>query len=88
MIRARFEEEASLELEVALIAITRVISHYEEIEGKDWEQPWQFVGREKKFSGIIIERWQGLARRVGVVHGIGIEQWVAANPQKELLVLA
>ncbi|CAN9177140.1 unnamed protein product [Alternaria alternata] len=88
MIRARFEEEASLELEVALIAITRGVSYFEEIKVKDWRQPWQFGDREQEVSGIIIERWQGLARRVGVVHDIEIRQWVAANPQKELLLLA
>jgi hypothetical protein len=89
MIRARFKEEATLELEVALIAITRgVYLPWESVEDDGWAQPWRFEHREQEFSGIIIERWRGLARRVGVVHNLGIEQWAAANPQKELLLLA
>jgi hypothetical protein len=84
-IRARFREEASLELEFILVAMTRGVSVYKQ---EEWAQPWQFEDREQELSGIIIERWRDLARRVGVVHSIGIEQWVAANPQKELLILA
>jgi hypothetical protein len=87
MIGARFKEEASVELEVALVAITRGISHYEGVRCEGWREPWR-VAEDNELSGIIIERWRGLARRVGVVHGIGIPQWVAANPQKELLLLA
>lgn len=83
-IRARFEEEESLKLEVALIATTRGISIFK----KDRVWPSQFEDRELELSGIIIERWRDLARRVGVVHSVSMEQWVAANPQKELLVLA
>ncbi|CAN9281680.1 unnamed protein product [Alternaria alternata] len=88
MIRARFKEEASLELEVALIAITRGVPFYEYSGDEEWFQPWEIPDSEQEFSGIIIERWQGLARRVGVVHNFSTEQWVAANPQKELLLLA
>jgi hypothetical protein len=85
-IRARFQEEASLELEVVLVAMTREVSVFD--GQKEWTQPWQLVDREQELSGIIIERWRGLARRVGIVHSIRIEEWVAANPQKELLILA
>jgi hypothetical protein len=105
-IRARLEKEASVELEVVLIAITRRwfssergflasfaadTSHLSYRGSSHWKEvkpPWEHEDGEHELSGIIIERWRGLARRVGVVHGIGIQQWIAANPQKELLLLA
>ncbi|CAN9174923.1 unnamed protein product [Alternaria alternata] len=87
MIRTRVMEEKSLEAEVALIAITRRISFFDDVQSEGWKQPWRFADRELELSGIIIERWRGLARRVGIVHSVGMKQWVAANPQKELLIL-
>lgn len=88
IISTRVMEEKSLEVEVALIAITRRISFFEDVQSEGWKQPWRFADKELELSGIIIERWRGLARRIGVVHSVGMKQWVAANPQKELLVLA
>jgi hypothetical protein len=88
MIRAKFKEEASLELEVALIAITRGVHSDDYYGGEYGRQSWQLEDGEQEISGIIIERWRGLARRVGVVHSIAMQQWVAANPKKELLLLA
>jgi hypothetical protein len=105
-IRARLEEEASVELEVVLIAITRRwfsserglaasfnadTSHLSYRGSSHWKEvkpPWEHEDGGHELSGIIIERWRGLARRVGVVQGISIQQWIAANPQKELLLLA
>ena len=83
--RARFKEEKSVKLEVVLVAITRGISAF---ENGVRVYPWHIADTEQEFSGIIIERWRGLARRVGVAHSIGIGQWVAAYPRKELLLLA
>jgi hypothetical protein len=86
--QSKFKEEASLELEVALIAFTRGVHSDDYFGGEYGLQSWRLKDREQEISGIIIERWRGLARRVGVVHDFGIEQWAAANPQKELLLLA
>jgi hypothetical protein len=86
--RARMQSEAAPEFEVALVAITKGFPH--EYEDQKWEpvkQPWDRKDEAHELSGIVIERWQGLARRVGVVHRVGIEQWAAGKPQSELVLL-
>jgi hypothetical protein len=89
--RARMQSEAAPEFEVALVAITKDFpNEYHRYQNQEWhtvKQSWDRQDGEHELSGIIIERWQGLTRRVGVVHRIGIQQWISAGPQSELLLL-
>jgi hypothetical protein len=41
----------------------------------------------EKYFGIIIERYRGFARRIGVLARITRKQWLAGNPRKELIIL-
>jgi len=39
------------------------------------------------YCGIVIERFQGYARRIGVAMDIPKDVWLAGNPRKELIFL-
>lgn len=46
-----------------------------------------FDGQSDRYCGIVIERYQGCARRVGVTGWLTRMQWLSGHPQKELIVL-
>jgi hypothetical protein len=41
----------------------------------------------KCYYGMIVERYAGFVRKVGVTRGICIEDWTTAEPQLELILL-
>lgn len=89
--RVDHEEAETTVIEIALIAMSNAPAHgdQEDAGGIGWHEeanryifPW-----EERYSGIIIERKEGYARRLGVAHAISRKEWLSGSPKKELVSL-